>query len=221
MEPEIRKLAASLGATWGDTLDVHERLKPVRESLAEIDRMTWQDGTVSGGENNLWLVSSSDFDGDAHLFAARARDFIREASARKPREGTPRIALVGIPPIFTDLFSFLESKGARVVFNEIPTQFRMPHHKDGLVEQYVRYTFPYDIFCRIDDIARQLSLRRVDAVIHYVQSFCFRQIQDIIVRDRITLPILTLEGDRPGPLDARTKIKLETFVEMLITNQKK
>jgi benzoyl-CoA reductase/2-hydroxyglutaryl-CoA dehydratase subunit BcrC/BadD/HgdB len=55
----------------------------------------------------------------------------------------------------------------------------------------------------------------VDGVIHYVQAFCFRQIEDMIVRQRLKTPILTLEGDRPGPLDARTRIRLEGFTEML------
>jgi benzoyl-CoA reductase/2-hydroxyglutaryl-CoA dehydratase subunit BcrC/BadD/HgdB len=37
----------------------------------------------------------------------------------------------------------------------------------------------------------------------------------MIVRQRLKTPILTLEGDRPGPLDARTRIRLEGFTEML------
>jgi benzoyl-CoA reductase/2-hydroxyglutaryl-CoA dehydratase subunit BcrC/BadD/HgdB len=55
----------------------------------------------------------------------------------------------------------------------------------------------------------------VDAVVHYVQSFCFRQIEDLIIRKKLPLPILTLEGDKPTPLDARTKIRIEAFLEML------
>jgi len=37
----------------------------------------------------------------------------------------------------------------------------------------------------------------------------------MIIRKKLPLPILTLEGDKPGPLDERTKIRLEGFVEML------
>jgi benzoyl-CoA reductase/2-hydroxyglutaryl-CoA dehydratase subunit BcrC/BadD/HgdB len=55
----------------------------------------------------------------------------------------------------------------------------------------------------------------VDGVIHYVQSFCFRQIEDLIVRRRLPVPVLTLEGDRPGKVDARTRIRIEGFLEML------
>jgi benzoyl-CoA reductase/2-hydroxyglutaryl-CoA dehydratase subunit BcrC/BadD/HgdB len=84
-----------------------------------------------------------------------------------------------------------------------------------MVEQYRSYTYPYDIFHRLADIIPETGRRKVDAVIHYVQSFCFRQIEDMIIRKKLPLPILTLEGDKPGPLDERTKIRLEGFVEML------
>ena len=102
-----------------------------------------------------------------------------------------------------------------MVFNEIPRQFSMPHHALGLVEQYRRYTYPYDIFFRLGDVRAEIARRGVEGVIHYAQSFCYRQIQDIIVRDEIEMPILTLEGDRPGALDARSRLRLETFVEIL------
>ena len=115
----------------------------------------------------------------------------------------------------TDLYSFLEEMDARVVFNETQRQFSMPYPVDSLIEQYRRYTYPYDIFTRLEDIEQEIVRRRVDGVIHYVQSFCFRQIEDMIVRQRLKLPILTLEGDRPGPLDARSRIRLEGFIEMI------
>ncbi len=216
LEAETRKLAETLGATWEATLAVHEKMKPARENLIAIDEMTWRTGAVSGGENFSWLISSSDFEGDPEGFAKRSGEFLREASQAQPtaNEGV-RVALLGIPPIFADLFDFLDAKGARVVFNEIPRQFSMPHHALGLVEQYRRYTYPYDIFFRLKDIRREIARRNVEGVIHYAQSFCYRQIQDIIVRDEIDLPILTLEGDRPGPLDARSRLRLETFVEIL------
>jgi benzoyl-CoA reductase/2-hydroxyglutaryl-CoA dehydratase subunit BcrC/BadD/HgdB len=39
--------------------------------------------------------------------------------------------------------------------------------------------------------------------------------QDIILRKELKTPILTLEGDRPGPLDVRTELRLEAFMESL------
>jgi benzoyl-CoA reductase/2-hydroxyglutaryl-CoA dehydratase subunit BcrC/BadD/HgdB len=55
----------------------------------------------------------------------------------------------------------------------------------------------------------------VDAVIHYAQSFCYRQIEDLIIRREIKLPILTLEGDKPGRMDARTRMRVDAFLDML------
>ena len=126
-----------------------------------------------------------------------------------------RIGYLGVPPIFTDLYDFLEDLGGRVVFNEIQRQFSMPFETDDMVEQYLRYTYPYSFFSRLEDIKREVHTRQIDGLIHYVQSFCFRQVQDIILRQEIKIPILTIEGDRPAPLDARTRLRLESFTEML------
>ena len=101
------------------------------------------------------------------------------------------------------------------MFNETQRQFAMPYDIDDLVEQYRSYTYLYDIFHRLADIVAETGRRRIDGVIHYVQSFCFRQIEDLIIRRKLPFPILTLEGDKPGSLDERTKIRLEGFVEML------
>ncbi|MDD4562517.1 MAG: 2-hydroxyacyl-CoA dehydratase, partial [Syntrophomonadaceae bacterium] len=44
----------------------------------------------------------------------------------------------------------------------------------------------------------------------------YRQIEDLIFREKLDLPFLTLEGDRPGRVDARTRMRLEAFINMLI-----
>ena len=137
------------------------------------------------------------------------------AAVRAPRHERLRLAFLGVPPIISGLYGFLEEVGARVVFNETQRQFAMPYEAADMVEQYRAYTYPYDIFHRLADILLELERRKVDAVIHYVQSFCFRQIEDMIVRQKVPLPILTLEGDKPTPLDARTRIRIEGFLEML------
>ena len=61
----------------------------------------------------------------------------------------------------------------------------------------------------------EIKKRNIHGIIHYVQSFCFRNIQDKIFRKHINLPILTLEGDTPEKMDERNKIRLESFVDML------
>jgi benzoyl-CoA reductase/2-hydroxyglutaryl-CoA dehydratase subunit BcrC/BadD/HgdB len=170
---------------------------------------------VTGEENHLWLVNCSDFEGDPFRYERRARAFLKKAAARPARRGGIPIAFVGVPPIVTGLHAFLEGAGGRVVFNEVQRQFAMPGPAGSLAEQYLRYTYPYSIFERLADIRAETSRRKVRGIVHYVQSFCFRQIEDILLRKEIGLPVLTLEGDMPGPLDGRTKIRIQAFLEML------
>jgi len=87
--------------------------------------------------------------------------------------------------------------------------------ESDLVDQYQTYTYPYRVWGRIADISRAVQERGIIGIIHYVQSFCYRQMEDVILRETLDVPILTLEGDLPGPLDARSHLRLESFVEML------
>jgi benzoyl-CoA reductase/2-hydroxyglutaryl-CoA dehydratase subunit BcrC/BadD/HgdB len=84
-----------------------------------------------------------------------------------------------------------------------------------LVEQYHRYTYPYDISGRLADLAEAVAVRRLAGLVHYTQSFCFRQMFDQTLRERLGVPVLTIEGDRPTPLDSRTRMRLEAFVDVL------
>jgi benzoyl-CoA reductase/2-hydroxyglutaryl-CoA dehydratase subunit BcrC/BadD/HgdB len=212
---EIEKLMRHFAVEWEGVNRAKERLDRIRRKIREIDRLTWQENLVSGGENHYYQVSASDMNGDPDSFEAEVDAFLLQTTARRPYEERIRIAYIGVPTIFEDFYPFLETLGARVVFNETQRQFAMPYETSDLIEQYRAYTYPYDIFHRLADILTETERRKVDAVIHYVQSFCFRQIEDLIVRKKLTLPVLTLEGDKPTPLDARTRIRLEGFVEML------
>jgi benzoyl-CoA reductase/2-hydroxyglutaryl-CoA dehydratase subunit BcrC/BadD/HgdB len=178
--------------------------------------MTWKDNLVSGSENHYYLVSSSDFNRDLVQYQDELQLFIKKAHARRPYQDKVRLAYIGVPPIFTDLYKVLESLGARVVYNEVQRQFSMPGVSNNIVEQYIKYTYPYGAFARLEDIQAEVARRNVDGIIHYTQSFCYRQIEDLIFREKLDLPFLTLEGDRPGRVDARTRMRLEAFVKMLI-----
>jgi len=215
LRDEIEKMMAHFGVGWDEVNRAGESLEGVRKKISEIDRLTWDDGLVSGEENHYFQVASSDMNGSPETFEAEVDRFLREISCRTPYQDSIRLAYIGVPPIIDDLYPFLESHGARVVFNETQRQFSMPYGIHDLVERYRAYTYPYDIFFRLADIQQEIEKRKVDGVIHYVQSFCFRQIEDMVVRQQLSLPILTLEGDKPGPLDARTKIRIESFLELL------
>jgi benzoyl-CoA reductase/2-hydroxyglutaryl-CoA dehydratase subunit BcrC/BadD/HgdB len=212
---EIEKLMAQFGVGWNEVNRAKARLDRIRAKVREIDRLSWEKDLVSGEENHYFQVCTSDMNGDPDRFEAELDAFLAQAALRSPRGERIRLAYLGVPPIVSGLYGFLEQQGARVVFNETQRQFAMPYGIPDLVEQYRAYTYPYDIFHRVGDIVRELAARRVHGVIHYVQSFCFRQIEDMVLRKSIELPILTLEGDKPGVIDARTKIRLEGFLELL------
>ncbi len=213
---QIEKLQTHLGVGRGQVEEARARLRPVRETVAEIDRLTWQEGIVTGAENLYWQVSCSDFEGDPEGFGARARQFVETVRAREAAPEGIRLGFLGVPPIICGLHDFVEACGMQVVHNEIPRQFTMADSLDtDLVEQYRRYTYPYDVFARIEDINEQCRRRQLDGLIHYTQAFCFRQIEDLLIKRGVPLPVLTIEGQDPAEVDARTAMRLEAFLEML------
>jgi len=211
----IEKLMERLGTTWKASIEWKNRLDVIRRKVSRLDELTWTKGTVSSFENHYYQVNCSDFMGDPDAFEAEVDAKLAQAESDAPRPISLAIGYVGVPPIFTDFYPYMESLGVTVAFNEVQRQFAMPFDTDDLVEQYALYTYPYDIFARIEDISREIDRRGLTGLIHYAQSFCFRQIQDLIIRRHIDIPILTLEGDSPARLDARTKVRIESFVEML------
>jgi benzoyl-CoA reductase/2-hydroxyglutaryl-CoA dehydratase subunit BcrC/BadD/HgdB len=212
---QMEKLSRVLGAPWAEVERVRARLSTIRRKLRELDRLTFEENRVSGLENHLFLVTSSDFNSDPETYEVELDRFLREASARPRREESIRLGYLGVPPIFSDLYEFVESVGGRVVFNEVQRQFSMPFPGRDIVDQYLAYTYPYGIRGRVEDILEAIKERRLDGLIHYTQTFCFRQIYDVLLRESLPLPVLTIEGDKPGRVDSRTAIRLETFVEML------
>lgn len=212
---QMEKLITALGTTWEAVYRAKTRLEEVRQRVKEMDRLTWQGDRVSGWDNHLFQVCCSDFEGDPEAFASRLDTYLAELTRRDPIKADIRLAYIGVPPIMDDLYDYLEERGARVVFNEVQRQFTMPFAIDDIVEQYRTYSYPYGIFYRLEDISRELERRQVDGVIHYAQSFCYRQIEDLIIRQKLKYPILTLEGDKPNKLDARTRMRLDAFLDIL------
>lgn len=194
-------------------------LDVIRSLCQQIDTMTWQDNIVTGGENHYYLVSSSDFNSNPAQFKEDLTNFIAEARLRTPFADEVRLAYIGVPPIFTDLYTIIESMGARIVFNEVQRQFSMPYDTADIYEQYLKYTYPYGAFARLNDILEQINLRQIDGIIHYTQTFCFRQIEDLIYRKKIKVPFLTVEGEGPGKLDGRSRMRIEAFINMLKYNK--
>ncbi len=212
---QMEKMIASLGTNWDKVRDVKRRLDAVRAKVAKLDVLTWQDNVVSGWHNHLYQVSCSDFNGNVEKFEQDVDTLIQQAESAAELSEDIRLGFIGVPPILTDLYTYVEKMGARVIYNEVQRQFTMPFPVDDIVEQYRLYTYPYGVFGRIQDIQAEIERRNLDGIIHYVQSFCFRQIEDMIFREKLTVPILTIEGDKPGRVDARTKLRIDSFLEML------
>ncbi|MEW6664365.1 MAG: 2-hydroxyacyl-CoA dehydratase [Thermodesulfobacteriota bacterium] len=212
---EMNSLRSAFGASWSQVSRTKLRLDRIRRRLMELDRLTFEENLVRGGENHRFLVNSSDFSSDPDLFEGELEAFLEEARKRSPFRAEVRLGFLGVPSVYEGLYEFIESLGGTVVFNEVQRQFSMPYAEDDIVAQYLRYTYPYEVKGRIEDILAAVRERNLDGLIHYTQTFCFRQIHDILMRKYLPVPILTLEGDRPGRLDGRSATRIETFVEML------
>jgi len=221
MRHTLKILAETLGTTLEAANGVKAELQPCRNLALELDELTWRDGLVSGGENHYWLVSSSDFNQNYHEYYSQLKALLAECQQRQPYPSDYlRLAYIGVPPVYArGFFPYLESHGARIVFNEIQRQFAMPEPGESLAEQYSNYTYPYSIHQRLKDITMELGKRKVDGVIHYVQAFCHRGIGDIIFRDAIDLPVLTLEGNDDFSLSNHKKTRIEAFLDMLQRRQ--
>ena len=217
MEQALEALAKTLGTSLDAAEEVREKLKPCRQLALRLDEVTWREGLVSGGENHLWLVSASDFNQDHNKYHQELEELLEQCLQRPPYpKGELRLGYIGVPSVYgRDLYSYLESNGARVVYNEIQRQFAMPQPGNSLAEQYSNYTYPYSIHERLEDITTELSRRRIDGVIHYVQAFCHRGIGDIIFRHALKLPVLTLEGNDDFFLNNHIKTRVEAFLDML------
>ncbi len=217
MREALEELARSLGTTLDEAEKAKAKLNIARNLAHELDDLTWTKNKVNGFENHIWLVTSSDFNADIGEYEKGLSNLISEAESREPySDDFLRLAYIGVPPVFGDEFyPFIERNNARIVFNEVQRQFSMPNNGHSLAEQYSNYTYPYSISGRLEDIVPQLQQRQVDGVIHYVQAFCHRGIGDIVFRDSIDVPILTLEGNVDFMLNNHVKTRIEAFIDML------
>jgi len=234
LEREISRLCERLGTSISDAEESRGRLAGPRGLLVDLDRACWESNQVTGAEAHLWLVSSSDFGGDPERFGRELESFLAAARSRgrlDEREGLAfgrevRLGYIGVPPITPEVFDVAEAAGARFVFHEVARQFSMPPDATGalrpapdLVEQYSAYTYPYTVADRARDINNQSRVRGLDGVVHYVQSFCHRNLEDVVFRRLITSPMLTVECDCPGTLGGTARARLENFIQVLGENQ--
>lgn len=215
VEEKLDVFRKTFSTSWKDIKKEKKRFDKIRKKLRELDRLTYIDNIVTGFENHIFLVSGSDFKSDPEKFESEIDTFLTGIKDRKELKSDIRLGVLGVPPIFSNFYQYIESTGARVVFNEVQRQFSMPYDTDDIVDQYTRYTYPYGSEARIKDIEEEIGERNLDGLIHYTQTFCYRQLYDIVLREKLNIPILTIEGDRPGEIDRRTALRLDAFIEMI------
>lgn len=212
---EIEKFMITFNTTRSAVDFAKDMLDRIRAKAHKIDYMTWKENLVSGEENHLALINTSDMNGDPLSFEKELDALIINYSHRKQFVEAVRLGFIGVPPIIDGIYQFIESKEGRVVFNEVQRQFSMPYITRDIIDQYLYYTYPYDVFYRLTDIQVETRRREIDGIIHYIQSFCHRSLEDIIFKRYIDIPILTLQCEMPGEIDARTKIRIEGFISMI------
>ncbi len=215
MTEELCKFARRLGVDWENAEIWREKLNAGRSKARAIDDLTWKQKKVYGIENHLWQVSASDFCLDIERYERAASRFLEKAKERQPIEAQVNLGMVGVPPIVPGIYEFIESKGGHIIYNETQRQFTMPETANSLSRQYTAYTYPYDLEYRLKDIQEEIRRRGLQGIIHYVQSFCYRRIEDVMLRDALSVPVLTIEQDRPGSLSGQIKTRLEAFVEII------
>lgn len=218
VEREINEFMNTFNVTITEVEVVRKKLNKIRALVKEIDKLTYIHSKASGFENHLYQVSTSDFNGDIDTFEADLKKVIYEMQNRKPLNRKLRLGYIGVPPMTPDLYEFVEEFSANIVYNEVQREFSFPRADSALdiFQQYFDYTYPYDTEFRIKELQIQIDQRNLDGIIHYTQAFCYRAVEHIVLKEKLDIPILNIEGDRLNVLDARTKLRLEAFLDMLL-----
>ena len=217
VESEIRKFMDIFNVKEETVEAVRKRLNHVRQLAKEIDELTYIDNKANGFENHLYQVSLSDLNGNITAFEADLKKAIDDIKKREPINKKLRLGYIGVPPMTGDIYEFVEKFDAHFVYNEVQREFAFPRGIEAanVFEQYHDYTYPYNTAFRILELKKQMEHRKLDAIIHYTQAFCYRAVEDIVLKKQLDIPILNIEGDKLNTLDARTKLRLEAFLDML------
>jgi len=217
---ELQRFSERFDVDMKRALKYKKKLDVIRARIHYLDRLLWKEDRALGEEVHHFQLSSSDFNGDPDEFYNQINHFIKEVEKRDPFRTEIRLGFLGVPPIISDLYSRIEDNNVRIVYNEVQRQFSLPV-PGSIVDSYYHYTYPYGIDARLSDIEREINHRKIDGVIHYIQSFCFRGIEDIVLRKRLKIPVLTLQGDIPSRVTEIMEIRIEAFLDMLYRRKEK
>lgn len=213
---ELNCFAEKFSAELRDVALWKERLDNIRGVAKKIDDIAVEAMSVSSLELFLSQLNLTDFLGDTDECLVYQRELLEKVRSRPAQTGMTRLGVLGVPTILSDLNDVIDGLDARVIYHEVPYEFSMIKSiGKGVADTYLDYTYPYSAEFRIDAINKEIISRRLDGVIHYTQSFCHRQIHDLLMRRSFDVPVLTIEGDRPAVTDGRTLTRIEAFIEQL------
>lgn len=217
VKKQITKFMDIFNVNLQEVENIRERLNKIRALAKKIDQLTYIDNKANGFENHLYQVSLSDFGGDVDRYEEEIKKAITEIKKRNENNKKIRLGYIGVPPMTGDIYTFVEKVDACFVYNEVQREFAFPraYESKSIFEQYYDYTYPYDIHFRINELKKQIEERKLDAIIHYTQAFCYRAVEDIVIKKELDIPVLNIEGDRLNILDARTKLRIEAFLDMI------
>ncbi|MBU1626577.1 2-hydroxyacyl-CoA dehydratase, partial [bacterium] len=116
LSENIRDFAKSFDVRMKDVEKVKADLDEIRNITHLIDELTYKNGTVTGFENHLYLVSTSDMKGDPRVFKIELEDFLKVLDSRSPTNVEVRLGYIGVPPICPDMYDYIERFDAKVVF---------------------------------------------------------------------------------------------------------
>jgi hypothetical protein len=209
LEDQLEELSLFLGGIVEPK--VFEEVKNIKKRILELDNMRTQ-CKISAEKVFEIMVSASDLEGDLTKFKMHI-----DKVEKQKQEYTNRIALLGVPPIYSDFHNLLKSLGLHVVYDELPYEFARlsGENINELAKNYSTYTFARTLEFRLNFLEKELKKRKVDGVIHYTQFACHHLLEDDVLRERLNYPFLTIQGDLPGYTPKQAILRLEAFSEML------
>jgi len=212
LKRDIESLANYLGTSFEDSKSYYNNLIPLRKKINELDYIAFTKRSIPSDILFNFQVSSSDFNSDPEKFSESLNELIKKDFDQ--RMDLIPIGVSGVPHIMSDFPEILEKLGARSIFYETPRQFSLPYF-DGFLDAYINYTYPYSFSQRLDSLKLEIKRRNLKGLIHYVQSFCHRQIEIPILKKELDIPILFLEGESPEKVNAQQLMRLESFISII------
>jgi len=181
----------------------------------ELDRAR-SEGTLDPEKAFKALISFSDLEGNPAAFRKKV-GMLLSGKEKKDGPESPRVALIGVPPIYRDFHRACADAGLHVVFDELPYEFLRlgGRNIDELARNYSTYTFARPVGFRLKFLRRELKKRRIDGIVHYTQFTCHHILEDGLFRQDLDWPMLTVQGDLPGETPAQIRLRLEAFGELL------